>query len=130
MAKSLSGGLLLRRALIAALGVALLVLQTLASGPAPRPSQAEGTTIAGAGYCEPHRHDSGAPLPADEDHAPCCLLCVAGRDAPPALPADLSAGGVEPALAFVPLAHDRDEPPNRRPIGWASSWSSRAPPLG
>jgi hypothetical protein len=129
MAKSLSGGLLLRRALIMALGAALLVLQALAAGPALRHAAgADAATIAVAGYCEPHRHD-GTPLPAGEDHAPCCLSCVAGRDGPAALPALVSGDTATPALAFVPLAYERDERPDGRPVGWASSWSSRAPPL-
>jgi hypothetical protein len=129
MAKSLSGGLLLRRAMLSALGAALLVLQILAVGSAPRHATRAEATLAGAGYCEPHRHD-GPALPAGEDHAPCCLLCVAGRDAPPVLPVEHSAHVAEPALSFVTLAYDRDERADGRPIGWASSWSSRAPPLG
>ncbi|MBY6241997.1 hypothetical protein [Methylosinus sp. Sm6] len=119
-----------RRALLAALGLALLVLQMLAANPAGR--HATGLAAGGATVselCEPHADDR-APPPAREDHAPCCLLCAAGRDGPPLLPVGLEEDEAQPAAPpSSRLAYRGDDGSNGRPIGWASSWSSRAPPL-
>jgi hypothetical protein len=130
MATSLSGGWFSRRALLAAVGLLLLGLQLLATGPAARhPGSLTSDGPALSQLCEPHA-DEQTPAPAREDHAPCCLLCAAGRDGPPLLLADLGEPETHPALRpFFRFAYDGDAGPNGRPIGWASSWSSRAPPL-
>ncbi|HEY8066263.1 MAG TPA: hypothetical protein VIF40_16290 [Methylosinus sp.] len=117
-----------RRMFVSTLALCLFALQALFTAAIARahaPADAPG--VSASAYCEPHR--DGAP-PAERDHSPCCILCVAGRDAPPLAAPE----GQEPAFAFpvfstVPLARGRAAPAEREPVGWASSWSSRAPPL-
>ncbi len=117
----------------------LFVLQALAfvfssNGRVAFASGDGGASIAMAGeICHAAAHDGfggdKAPSP-DRRHRPHCALCVAGhRDLP--LPA---VGLIVAVIVFVaPLS---DEAPARffpddmapPPLGWASSWSSRAPP--
>jgi hypothetical protein len=127
MATSLSGRWLSRRALLAALGLLVLVLQTLAPPAARHATALQAGASAVSGVCAPH-DDDRAPPPAHGDHTPCCLSCVAGRDGPPMLPAELPAGEAKPASSAFRLAYGAEDAPDGRPIGWASSWSSRAPP--
>lgn len=121
------------RAIVSALALCLFALQALVAGPAPRLSassrDAQASLIAiGGGYCEPH-DDRGAPVPAGKDHSPCCIFCVAGRDGPPLIAADFSTAetGLLSPPALSPALGSTDAP-DGRPIGWTSSWSSRAPP--
>jgi hypothetical protein len=101
-------------------------LQGLFASVLPRTQHAGAPAIAAASYCEPQR-DHGAP-PLDE-HSPCCVLCATGRDEPPALVDELIAPLFDaPDVAAFSLADGWGDPPDGRPIGWASSWSSRAPP--
>ncbi|MBG0811558.1 hypothetical protein IY145_19585 [Methylosinus sp. H3A] len=112
------------------LALCLFALQALFALSISR-SHATAADVSGfsaSAYCEPHR-DGGSP-PADRDHAPCCILCVAGRDAPPiAAPEDEEPAFALPIVSLAPLAFGWAAPAEREPIGWASSWSSRAPPL-
>ncbi|QGM44343.1 hypothetical protein [Methylocystis heyeri] len=62
------------------------------------------------------------------DHAQCCILCSsAGGFGPPAHGLSEISGGIRfasqgPALLL------RRQSGGGRPVGWASTWSSRAPP--
>lgn len=132
MAKPLSSSLFARRAIVSAVALCLFALQmlSLALGTAMRPGAGDAPGLRASGssaYCKSHR-DGGAPS-RDGDHAQCCLLCAAGRDAPSALPAPPPAPASDPHRRFfVFLPHRPAAPPAESPAGWASSWSSRAPP--
>ncbi|ATQ67085.1 MULTISPECIES: hypothetical protein [Methylosinus] len=129
MATSLSGGWFSRRALLAAIGLLLLGLQLLAAAPTTRHAGFAADGAALSKLCEPHA-DERTPAPARDDHAPCCLYCAAGRDGPPLLLPDLGDPKTHPApTPFFRFAYDGETGLRGRPIGWASSWSSRAPPL-
>jgi hypothetical protein len=126
----LSHGPAARRALVATLALCLFLMQTLLAASIARPHMSPAGApqgYAASDYCEPHR-DGGAP--AEREHAPCCILCVAGRDAPPLAPPKDDDAPVlaHPVSSLAPRAYGWTAPPERAPIGWASSWSSRAPP--
>lgn len=129
MATAMTGGHVFQRAIVSALVLLLLVLLTVSPGPASRHASGAGLAVAAAGYCAPHGHDE-APPPAGADHAPCCPFCAAGRDGPPLPPEDMGAAAVVTRAPPLRLAAVRDDGRRDGPIGWASSWSSRAPPLG
>jgi hypothetical protein len=117
-----------RRALVSALALCLFTLQAFVAASLVR---GHGAPLAGgvsaSAYCEPHR--DGAP-PAERDHAPCCILCVSGRDLPSLVePPSEEPILAPPVVAFAFVAYPSTAPPQRGPVGWASSWSSRAPPL-
>lgn len=118
---------------IARLVACLLALQgfLLASGPsvAERALGAAGWDIAAAGeYCAAQRNDA---QPGHDQHDGCrqCVFCAHGqRDVSFLIGAIFTTvvsstedAGVSPPPTF---SDERD----RRLIGWASSWSSRAPP--
>ncbi|HEY8066875.1 MAG TPA: hypothetical protein VIF40_19445 [Methylosinus sp.] len=80
-----------------------------------------------AAYCGAPSPDNA---PTDRHHALCCILCSAGaRDTAPdviALLPDIAPyASLEPGALVVPLVEGDGA---KRPPGWASSWSSRAPP--
>ena len=132
MAKPRSYGPSARRAFVSTLALCLFALQALFAASVARshtaPANAELGGFSASAYCEPHR-DGGAP-PAERGHAPCCILCVGGRDAPPlAAPEAEEQAFAAPVFSIVPLAFGSAAPAEHEPIGWASSWSSRAPPL-
>jgi len=119
-----------RRMFVSTLALCLFVLQALFAASIARSHEmsANAQGFSASAYCEPHR-DGGAP-PADRDHAPCCILGAAGRDAPPiAAPEAEEPAFALPVISLVPLAYGWAAPAEREPVGWASSWSSRAPPL-
>ncbi|MBY6240829.1 hypothetical protein [Methylosinus sp. Sm6] len=111
--------------------MALLLLVSGLGGPGGAPAQAVGL-VAGppiALDCAAHGEDRG---PAPLAHcAYCCILCDgacplgAARDAMDAatwrLPPASDAPGAPPAASGAGGL-------DRRPPGWASSWSSQAPP--
>lgn len=79
--------------------------------------------------CETGGPHGGAPR-GHAEHAPCCLACPPG-------PSDESAVAMASPVAASasPMCRSsnlRDGPaggdPAHTPLGWASSWSSRAPP--
>lgn len=124
------------RAIVAGVMLCLCFLQALALPHSWRPEQRSfGAGVASlvaetrADSCVTHDSD-GAPRGKHRDHAPCCIFCVAnGRDA--SLLFVLAFLGETDYLApertvsiLGPLLDDL----GARPIGWASSWSSRAPP--
>lgn len=124
------------RAIIASVMIAcLFVLKVLAlaSSSALARDSADSvgrgaSTSTVAAYC-------GAPSPDNaptdrRHHALCCILCSAGaRDTAPdviALLPDIAPyASPEPGALVVPLVEGAGA---KRPPGWASSWSSRAPP--
>jgi hypothetical protein len=91
---------------------------------------ASGVAMAVAS-CGAH-DDEGAPAPARHDHSDCLMnCCETGRGGAEffALAAKLCASVSIPARSevFSSLSPLEALPPTR-PDGWASSWSSRAPP--
>lgn len=120
-----------RRTIVSTLALCLFALQAFFSASLAKSLDASASThaVGASAYCEPHNRDGGDAPPAEREHAPCCILCIAGRDAPPLAVAPAT----EPAFAqlassLVPLAYGWAPPPEGGPLGWASSWSSRAPP--
>jgi hypothetical protein len=120
-----------RAVLIGALAVFLLAQALSAIGASFAAGRASGPTIASSAAPLVERLCAeGRSGHAHVDHGPACMLCCGGRDwlAPPSrdphaeairrFPAPLIAG---PTFAprLGPLAREN---------GWASSWSSRAPP--
>lgn len=111
------------------------VFLSLATGPSSIPSL---TRIGDGGFaisfrgapCLAERHRSDAPPAKTGDHSQCCVLCSA-RDFDGAT----LAGATQKSEAFAPrpalvvAAVRRRETRVRPPTGWASSWSSQAPPI-
>lgn len=109
--------------------ICLFLLQALTSSlTGADHRRADATGVSASLHCEAWRRGDGAPS-NDRRAAPCCILCIAGG------------GGDADGLVFVPafaepfivplLSADRALPPAglaRKLAGWASSWSSRAPP--
>lgn len=121
----------LRAALVCAFAFALLAQALSGIGGAFSARRAPGATIAsGVETVIERLCAAGKSGHAPADHGPACTLCCGGRDwlAPPSrdpraeairrFPARLTAGATF-ALVIGPPA---------RESGWASSWSSRAPP--
>jgi len=119
-------GLRATASLIAAL---LLLLQFVAVGSRIDPPGGRGLEVARAGAaqnCEQPSH-RGRP-DGGGGHPHCCLLCEWGGRADFALLTPSAADLPHPAgvrRSPAPPALDR---PTRPPVGWTSSWSSRAPP--
>jgi len=82
-----------------------------------------------AGFCTDH--SESAPSQKHHKHSDCCVFCKAGgRDHPFLLP--VATPGFTVAVRRPTYAEANkfvDELANE-PVGWASSWSSRAPPGG
>ncbi len=109
----------------------LLILQSLALGGPLLGEASHAGAVAGApllanvGRCAPDQGDDKAP--AGYRHAHCCILCAA-QDLGAAAPSGALASGMAPAAAsVVALAFFRLDVFGP-PLGWTSSWSSRAPP--
>jgi hypothetical protein len=72
--------------------------------------------------------DDQSPTHRHGDHAQCCILCSSAGGFGPAAeaPKEISGGirfaSQDPALLL------RRQSGGERPVGWASTWSSRAPP--
>jgi hypothetical protein len=91
-------------------------------------SAGRGVSTRAASECAATK-DERNPGDENEDHSPCCILCSAARDA-----------ATDPAEqpAITPIARSRLSVAvavfidrivvTERPLGWASSWSSQAPP--
>jgi hypothetical protein len=74
--------------------------------------------------------DERMPRDEHEDHSPCCIFCSAARD-PASDAAEQPA--ITPPIArsrlWVAVAVSIDRiAATEHPLGWASSWSSQAPP--
>jgi hypothetical protein len=78
-------------------------------------------------YCTTQRGDAHTSHDR-HDHQKCVSCSIAGRCAPGLLAAILvDVLAMERSADDGPPLYPCDEP-DRRPIGWASSWSARAPP--
>jgi hypothetical protein len=77
--------------------------------------------------CRAPSHSGEAPAERGA-HPDCCLVCQSSARGDAALiaPIAVSTSHAPPHAAVAPRLA---APPMRRPIGWTSSWSSRAPPL-
>jgi hypothetical protein len=114
------------RRLLACATVALAILQAIVLiGSATHASGADASEPSAREFCAARGDANSAPLPhhSGEHH---CVLCSDKDAQPPA---------VEPAAAFSPPRRvaaarlgDGASSPRAPPPGWASSWSSRAPP--
>jgi hypothetical protein len=119
-----------RKAWFGALSVLLLLIRLVVAGAAveaaglagAQPSQAVMTQ-----NCASPAHGDEAP-DGRSDHADCCLLCRAAARADMAFTAPLQARAprAPTSASRAPVLAAATRP---RPIGWTSSWSSRAPPL-
>jgi hypothetical protein len=115
------------RRLLACATVALAILQAVALlGSTARLSGTLAAGLSAGELCAAARDADGAPIAhhSGEHH---CVLCP-DKDAPPA--------AVEPAAALLSLRRTvtgglgaRVFSPRAPPLGFASAWSSRAPPL-
>ncbi len=113
----------------------LLVLQSLAAGFAqPARAHAERDSAFALALdradCAPERHKGdGAPTRGVDRH--CCILCLLGCSGDTAPFGAVVAGRLAfPApLRAVAVVGSLDNDLKRKTFGWASSWSSRAPPL-
>jgi hypothetical protein len=130
-----SGTTFLRSAALIAILALAVALQGLGVGRAafgaccPRPAAHATAPTIGDPICGMSDARGGTPRGRAE-HAPCCLACPPG-------PCDESA--VAMASPVAALASPMRRPSNLRdapsagdlahsPLGWTSSWSSRAPP--
>lgn len=124
-----------RRALIAGAAACLLLLQTFASilsptGRAVFANGVPGAVLSMAGdLCETDAHDGGKP-PAQHHHQHCTLCVANARDLSLDAAVVLIATAIVLALpqsgAAPAWVGGNDVTPSLP--GWASSWSSRAPP--
>jgi hypothetical protein len=116
------------RRIVVALAALLLQLTLFAA-----PAHAAHDGLAGHGHaiatphCDAHDADR-APLDGRRDHPHCCLLCEwSGRiDYIPLDSFDV-ASATPPATPAARLRPASDRM-RETPIGWTTSWSSRAPP--
>jgi hypothetical protein len=87
--------------------------------------------VAESALCQ--KDDAGAPADhARHDHQGCCILCEASaRDAAFVLVVAFAAAALAPRQDAGAPGADYSKPHDARPkaAGWASSWSSRAPPF-
>jgi hypothetical protein len=127
----------LPRALLAGAAACLILLQALAFVVSPfgrfAAGGADGSIAMEAQICGADRDDGGAPPAAPGHHAYChhCILCASGDQV-----SALTAMALLACL-FILLAPRSDLAPVMRrhenkvlwPSGFASSWTSRAPPL-
>ena len=119
--------------------VALLIfMQGLAAYASASPHVQHGISEAGAiasssgALCQVDAIGSGGESPVHDhgDCLQCCVLCGA-RDygAPPIYVATGDIGApFQASVASTPIIRRFIDNDDGRPIGWASSWSSRAPP--
>jgi hypothetical protein len=112
-----------------AMALALLLLMSGLGGSAAALSRAADVVAGATLDCAAHGEDKGRPPLAPCVH--CCILCDgcgqfgamrASIDAPTPR---LSPGSEAPG---PPLATNSAGALDRRPVGWATSWSSQAPP--
>jgi hypothetical protein len=124
------------RAIIAGVFAFLFVLQWLALAASPAfagkdRNGANHSFIVSTtdGYCSALGNDKG-PAHGRHDHSQCCIFCKAsGRDATFAIiAASICVAIYLPSKESVSLVPFAEDDCSMRPIGWTSSWSSRAPP--
>jgi hypothetical protein len=123
---------------IAGLLVALLIfaqgLGAYVSAPAHvRHGNPEaGVAVSSLGvFCQADMSGGGkSPSREHSNCLECCVLCFARDYGTPSIYVATGDGATQlPALAAsAPIARQYIEDDDGRPIGWASSWSSRAPP--
>ncbi|WP_157235074.1 hypothetical protein [Methylosinus sp. LW4] len=116
------------RRLLACATVILALLQAIALlGATARAHGAIGLspTLSADALCAAARDGDGAPLAhhAGEHH---CVLCSDRGAEPPAI-APIAAPLLPPPNGVASIGA-RGLSPRAPPLGWASSWSSRAPP--
>lgn len=120
------------RSVMASVTLCLFLLQGLATSI---PSLLVGDAAAGVTasidgrFCKTHFGD-GAPAQDHRSHALCCIGCVSNRDASPLFFAALFSIDAY-SLPEAVVSSARFSMANSRgpPVGWITSWSSRAPPL-
>ena len=118
--------------IIAGIIACLIVLQGLVFAASPALAGRASHSVAAStikGDCDALGGDKG-PAQRHLDHSQCCILCRAGvRDFGPLflspLPVIVARSTPEPALYFGPFLNDAFD---KHPIGWTTSWSSRASP--
>lgn len=124
-----------RGALLALAFAAVLVFQSILS-PLLAPvasSQIPGTVAAAAtSVASPICHDDAGDPSGKAGHSQhdCCVLCQwQSRDAMVVLAYAIATLTFDVAREAGAAAYDRSDDESPRLIGWASSWSSRAPPF-
>jgi hypothetical protein len=123
-----------RHAIIALVAILLLVLQGMI-GAARASSSMRSSAVAasadhgGARICHIDGRSGGAPAAPHGSHCPndCCTI-GSGPSAVFLLQSAILASGAARRDEGLEFSHAPRAPP--RASGWASSWSSRAPPLG
>jgi hypothetical protein len=116
---------------ILALSIAVLSLAAVPSSVASlaRNGEAGFTVFVRDAPCVADAHSGDAPPAHSGDHAQCCVICGARDFDGAAVASSMQTGeAVMPRrLFFVPAARPHAARV-RPPTGWASSWSSQAPP--
>lgn len=105
--------------------LAPLVATVFAAAP-----QADGPTVSVLAVGKICHRDAGGPADQVHDHDACCILCQdKARDAALVVLTACASALILPPRGAAPA--ERPEAPKPRPgsMGWASSWSSRAPPF-
>jgi hypothetical protein len=121
----------LRAALVCALAFALLAQALSGIGGAFSSRRSPGATIASNAETVIERFcAAGKSGHAPADHGPACTLCCGGRDwvAPPSRDRHAETIHRFPAPPLAGATFALLIGPPARESGWASSWSSRAPP--
>jgi hypothetical protein len=124
------------RSVVAGLVVLALLIQSLAaigaplSNHGPAGGEARGAIFSGAGRCVAESVPDKPERRENDHNPPCCVLCLAcAFDGLPTLRTggtDVQAAACSETLNSVEKSYAI---PRQRPIGWASSWSSQAPPF-
>lgn len=117
------------RATAGLLSAVLLLLQLFVAGSRVEPPRLLGAEPARAGVtqnCQSPFH--GEQPDTGRDHPHCCLLCEPGGRSDAALLAPVVADLPDPAASKRSPVGPSPDRPIWQPIGWTSSWSSRAPP--
>lgn len=114
---------------------ALLVFQVILSpllAPAAYSQNPETAAAAAAFVASPICHDDAADPSGKAGHSQhdCCVLCQwQSRDGMIVLAYAIATLTLDVAREAAAPAYDRSDDESPRLIGWASSWSSRAPPF-
>lgn len=120
----------LRATIVGAVAFVLLIQIFAAVGAAFASKRASGETTAANATAFERFCAAGKSGHANADHSPSCMLCCSGRDAsapPPRLP--YAATAPRRPIAGAPSTFSVRFMPSLAPeSGWASSWSSQAPP--
>jgi hypothetical protein len=116
------------RATASLIAVLLLLVQLFAVGSRVDPPGGRDLEVARAGAAQNCEQPSHRGRPDSGGHPHCCLLCEWSGRADFALLTPSPADFPHPAGAKRPPAPPESDRPTRPPVGWTSSWSSRAPP--